>query len=879
MDGSWELDMSNNQSPDMSDTPDAEPDTDEAPDTDMELMCTPGEEDCACDDGVCEGGLACVEDVCVPADLPSCGEDERVEDGACVACEAGSTNDEGDDPNGSDTSCDAVICAEDEYVDGNACVVCEAGSTNEAGDDASGANTSCDVTVCPEDHRVASNACVPCQPGTTRAAGDEATGPNTMCEATLCGQDEFVTGNACEVCAMGTQNAAGDDASGQNTVCDPIYCGADEYVSSNVCVACPADTSNEPGDDASGPDTACREFCQQDEFVFNNICNACAPGTTRAAGDEATGPNTLCDALLCGQDEFVSGNACVACAPGTENAVGDDASGQDTACDAVICAEDEYVSGNACVLCAPGTTNPAGDDASGADTICNAVICGEDEYVVSHACASCPAGTTNAAGDDASGADTMCDATLCGEDEYVTANACVACPADTTNVTGDDASGADTTCDDPCIDSLGAYCFEFIPTYVKASNTSGGDWFGLELAMDGDTLVVGAMFEDSNANNAGAAYVFVRDAATGTWSQQALLKASNPSAGDRFGESIDISGDTIVVGATNEDTGAGNSGAAYVFVRDTSTNTWSEQAMLKASNAGGNDYFGHDVAVDGDTIAVGADEEDSGASNSGAAYVFVRDTATNTWSEQAMLKAANPEANDNFGWKIAMDGDTVAVSAINEDGGIAGVNGDQADNSATDSGAVYVFTRDATGTWSQQAYLKAATPNSPVQMGVGLAVDGDTVVVGSSRDTSAHVFVRDAAGSWSQQAFLQSNNLDTGDNFGRNVDIDGDLLIVSGYSEDGSATTVNGADDNNRQGAGAAYVFRRDAAGAWTQIAYVKASNAGVDDGFAHGVAISGDVIACGAFREESNATGIDGDQGNNSANDAGAVYIYDLSP
>ena len=111
----------------------------------------------------------------------------------------------------------------------------------------------------------------------------------------------------------------------------------------------------------------------------------------------------------------------------------------------------------------------------------------------------CPAGTTNTTGDDASGPDTACDPILCGQDEYVASNLCTTCPTDTTNAAGDDASGADTTCDDPCVNNLGVYCFELLPTYVKASNPGATDWFGLEVAIDGDTLVVGAFNEDSNA--------------------------------------------------------------------------------------------------------------------------------------------------------------------------------------------------------------------------------------------------------------------------------------------------------------------------------------------------------------------------------------------
>ena len=276
--------------------------------------------------------------------------------------------------------------------------------------------------------------------------------------------------------------------------------------------------------------------------------------------------------------------------------------------------------------------------------------------------------------------------------------------------------------------------------YFKASNSGGGDFFGNAVSVSSDTVVVGAPQEDSNAtgvngdqsNNSasgsGAAYVFVRSGTT--WAQQAYLKASNTDASDFFGLPISIAGDTIVVGAPQEDSNAtgvngdqsnnsaSGSGAAYVFVR--SGTTWAQQAYLKASNTGANDSFGK-VSIVGDTIVVGSTGEDSGATgvngdqndnsaiNSGAAYVFAR--SGTTWSQQAYLKASNPSGDplgfgDGFGSTVSVSGDTVVVGAPDEDSDSTGVNGDQNDDSFN-SGAVYVFMRSG-ATWSQQAYLKAS---------------------------------------------------------------------------------------------------------------------------------------------------------------------------
>ncbi|MDB6131952.1 MAG: Integrin alpha beta-propellor repeat protein, partial [Verrucomicrobiales bacterium] len=457
--------------------------------------------------------------------------------------------------------------------------------------------------------------------------------------------------------------------------------------------------------------------------------------------------------------------------------------------------------------------------------------------------------------------------------------------------------------------------------YLKASNTEVGDNFGQSVAVSGDTVVVGAPGEDSNATGVngnqaddsrytGAAYVFVRSGAT--WSQQAYLKASNTGYDDGFGSSVAVSGDTVVVGAPFEDSNAtgvnGNqaddsaqmSGAAYIFVR--SGATWSQQAYLKASNTGAEDYFGS-VAVSGDTVVVGASGEDSNATGvngnqadnsaqwSGAAYVFVRSGAT--WSQQAYLKASSTGAEDYFG-VVAVSGDTVIVGARGEDSSATGVNGNQADNSAENSGAAYVFVRSGTA-WSQQAYLKASNTGADDQFGQSVAVSGDTVVAGAGRESSkaigvngdqddnsasasgsgaAYVFVRSGT-TWSQQAYLKASNTEWEDNFGVSVAVSGDTVVVGAYWESSGATGVNGDQvDNSAPRSGAAYILVRSGA-TWSHHAYLKASNTGFEDNFGLSVAVSGDTVVVGAVNEASNATGVNGDQTDNSARWSGAAYVF----
>lgn len=327
-----------------------------------------------------------------------------------------------------------------------------------------------------------------------------------------------------------------------------------------------------------------------------------------------------------------------------------------------------------------------------------------------------------------------------------------------------------------------------------------------------------------------------------------------------------------------------------------------QQAYLKASNSGANDWFGGAVALSGDTMVVGAffessnatgvngDQNNNSAANSGAAYVFVRD-GTN-WTQQAYLKASNTGANDNFGWSVAISGDTVVVGAPQESSNATGVNGDQGDNSAPIAGAAYVFVRSGTN-WSQQAYLKPSNSGPDYNFGSAVAVSGDTVVIAAPGESSdamgingdqsntnalysgaAYVFVRSGT-NWSQQAYLKASNTGPEDIFASAVAISGDTVIVCALGEDSNATGVNGnQSDNSATDSGAAYVFVRSGTN-WTQQAYLKASNAGAGDLFGVYGAVSGDTLVVAAPHEGSNATGVNGEQSNNSAADSGAVYVF----
>ena len=394
-----------------------------------------------------------------------------------------------------------------------------------------------------------------------------------------------------------------------------------------------------------------------------------------------------------------------------------------------------------------------------------------------------------------------------------------------------------------------------------------------------------------------------------SFTQQDYLEASITDNNDRFGHSVAISGDTLVVGAYLEDSeskgiGGGesndssrNSGAVYVFTRSDDL-LWNKQAYIKASNTKSGDYFGYSVAISGDSLVVGAYKEDSkdtegngeGSNESGAAYVFTR--SGSVWSQQTYLKASNIGSNDQFARSVAISGNTLVVGALNEDSNSIGVNGNGGDNSEILSGAAYVFTRSGT-LWEQTAYLKASNTLNHAHFGNSVAIYGDTVVVGARNESSnsvgvngdednnlaedsgaAYVFTRTGS-LWSQQAYLKASNTGAGDEFGNSVDISGDTLVVGAVFESGNSTGVNGdQNDNSFVDSGAAYVFNRTGS-TWNQQAYLKASNTGGDDRFGYAVAIFDDALIVGGRFEDSKSTGVNGDESKNEERNSGAAYVF----
>ena len=456
--------------------------------------------------------------------------------------------------------------------------------------------------------------------------------------------------------------------------------------------------------------------------------------------------------------------------------------------------------------------------------------------------------------------------------------------------------------------------------YIKASTIGTSDYFGKSVAIsdDGNTMAVGASGEATGGALAGAVFIFTR--AGNTWVEHSKITASNPDAGDWFGNSVALNGDgtTLAVGATGESTTGGgidptadnsttNAGAVYVYTLV--SNAYTQQSFIKASNPGNGDNFGDKVALsnDGNTLAVGALNESSStmgisstandlAASSGAVYVFLR--TGSVWSEQAYIKASNTGPADNFGFNISLNGDgnTLAVGAIKEQTSLTGI-GVTPNDAGTDVGAVYVFTR-ASSVWTQEEFIKPSSSDNSDNFGysVSLSDDGNTLAVGAyleDSDTtgintttnnnaadSGAVFVYTRSGvAWAEESYIKASNTGASDNFGFSVALsnDGNTLAVGASGEASDTLGVNStANETGGTDTGAAYVYLRDT-GTWTQKSYLKATNTGTGDKFGHWIAISGDgqTLAVSAPWEDSSTTGIDPASPDESMSSAGAVYLY----
>ena len=388
-------------------------------------------------------------------------------------------------------------------------------------------------------------------------------------------------------------------------------------------------------------------------------------------------------------------------------------------------------------------------------------------------------------------------------------------------------------------------------TILRASNVKPGYWFGESLAISGNYAIVGALFEDGSSTNAafdnGAAYIFEKNA--GGWTEKQILRASNLGQGDRFGTSVAISGNYAIVGANYEDGSSDTvySGAAYIFERNESGN-WIETHILRPSNGFSQDEFGESVAISGNYAMVGAIQEDGSSeqiSSWGAVYVFERNDSGN-WIETQILRSSIALAT-GFSKTIAINGNYAIFGAQTDDGTNA---------SNSDYGAAYIFERNASGVWIEKQILRANILYYTAYFGKSVAISDNYAIVGATghpvsglNSGAAYIFERNASGVWNQTSILTASNAAASNEFGYSVAISGRYAIIG---------ATRGEDISGLTNGGAAYIFELSPTGVWTQIRILTTSYSGTTDFYGASVSISGKNVLIGAIFEDGSSNTTD---------------------
>lgn len=375
---------------------------------------------------------------------------------------------------------------------------------------------------------------------------------------------------------------------------------------------------------------------------------------------------------------------------------------------------------------------------------------------------------------------------------------------------------------------------------LTAQDGTSFDYFGYSVALKGESALIGALYGPGSLHpEQGAAYIFTRSGTN--WSFHQKLTANENTHGALFGAAVALDGNTVLVGAPSYTItpSFADIGAVFIFTR--SAGTWTQQARLNANDGEDGDSFGAAVALEGDTALVGAPNNAVTAGGQGAAYIFNR--SGTAWTQQPRLTANPATVDANFGNAVALSGENVLIGAYRY--------------GSDDRGAAYSFRRFATG-WTQTGHFFAPTPATDAQFGVSVALKGDTAVVGASRGLfqpgvdhrSAYVFVY--SGNWNLSRQLGPELGSANDGFGYTVALSGDTVLVGGWRSDATATDQ-----------GAAYTFvLYDSRHNEQQKLF--ANDGTESDYFGKSVALSGDTLAIGAWGDGSGTT-----------TNKGAVYLF----
>lgn len=373
---------------------------------------------------------------------------------------------------------------------------------------------------------------------------------------------------------------------------------------------------------------------------------------------------------------------------------------------------------------------------------------------------------------------------------------------------------------------------------IMASDGSAGDNFGYSISISGDssTIVVGACFDDDKGTDSGSVYVFSKQP-NGVYLQIQKLLAADGAAGDAFGTSVTVSGDgsIIVIGAKGDDDKGSNSGSVYVFKKQ-ANGTYLQSQKLLAADGTANDSFGVSLAIspDSSVIVIGADQGDGKNLSSGTIYIFTRQLDGNYLQTQELL-TLDSESNDSFGYAVSIseDGSTVISGAYWDD------------DKGNDSGSVYVFTKQPNGSYLQTQKLIASdgAANNYFGYSVDISGDGSVIIVGAwlnnNNQGSAYIFTKQANGTYLQTQKLIAADGATNDRFGIDVGItsDGLSIAVGAYND---ANTFNSS--------GSVYIFTKEINGTYVQDKKLVPDNLVGLDFFGYKVAFSNSSLLVGAF-------------------------------
>ena len=398
-----------------------------------------------------------------------------------------------------------------------------------------------------------------------------------------------------------------------------------------------------------------------------------------------------------------------------------------------------------------------------------------------------------------------------------------------------------------------------------------GDEFGYSVAMQGEYAIISAPQKSGTTSSRnGAVYVFKMDT-NGDWIQEQLLQQSTPRQFDEFGKALAIDGNYLIVGCRTQDYDENEAnyindapGAAYIFEKDGSGN-WSQTQKLVGTDRASLDVFGDAVDISGNYAIVSAPWEDEDENDlntmslAGSAFIFERDPG-GVWQRVQKIVASDRKAGVAFGeGAVAIDGNYIAIGVFRElDDATGG-------NPLGSAGAVYIFERDGSGTWSEVQKIVASDRAQGEWFGYSVSLDGNHLLVGSNQNNNftgaAYVFEKDGNDVWNEVQKLTASNGVAGDRFGQDTDMDGNRIIIGAHFRD-----IGSPGDD-----GAAYIFEKEA-GIWTETAFIYDAFNSTSEYFGFSVGISGDYALVGIYRDDED------ENEQNYIQLAGATFIFDAN-